>query len=96
MLPREQDIIRHHHERWDGQGYPDGLGGTEIPFLARIVSLADAYDAMTSNRVYRKALSHKIAVEEVKRNAWFQFDGNIVNAFLAFCDKIGDMPVHEG
>ncbi len=89
MLPREQAIIRHHHERWDGNGYPDGLKGKEIPFLARIVSLADAYDAMTSNRVYRGALSHEVAVEEIKRNAGFQFDSIIVKAFISLCGKNG-------
>lgn len=90
MLPREQAIIRHHHERWDGHGYPDGLADKEIPFLARIVSLADAYDAMTSNRVYRKALSHEVALDEIKRNAWYQFDGNIVRAFVAICERVGE------
>jgi HD-GYP domain-containing protein (c-di-GMP phosphodiesterase class II) len=90
MLPREQEIIRHHHERWDGRGYPDGLAGQDIPFLARIVSLADAYDAMTSDRVYRKGLSHEIAVDEIKKNAWHQFDGNIVRAFLTMCDRMGE------
>ena len=90
MLPQEKAIIRHHHERWDGLGYPDKLAGTNIPFLARIVSLADAYDAMTSNRVYRKALPHHVALEEIKRNAWYQFDGNIVKAFVALCEEKGD------
>jgi HD-GYP domain-containing protein (c-di-GMP phosphodiesterase class II) len=51
------EIARHHHERWDGEGYPDGLRGEEIPLLARIVAVADAYEAMTSDRPYRKALS---------------------------------------
>ena len=90
MLPREQAIIRHHHERWDGNGYPEGLAGKDIPFLARIVSLADAYDAMTSNRVYRKALSHDVALDEINRNAWYQFDGNIVRAFVAICERTGE------
>ncbi|NLH49765.1 MAG: response regulator [Myxococcales bacterium] len=90
MLPHEKAIIRHHHERWDGKGYPDGLAGRDIPFLARIVSLADAYDAMTSDRVYRKGLSHEVAVSEIKRNAWYQFDGNLSRAFLEMCERSGD------
>jgi putative nucleotidyltransferase with HDIG domain len=89
MVPREQTVIKHHHERWDGGGYPDGLKGKDIPFLARIISLADAYDAMTSNRVYRNALPHEKAVAEIERNAWTQFDGIIVKAFLTLCEKSG-------
>ncbi|MDP8224547.1 MAG: response regulator [Candidatus Lernaella stagnicola] len=85
MLPHEKAVIRHHHERWDGNGYPDGLAGRDIPYLARIVSLADAYDAMTSDRVYRKRLSHETALAEIKRNAWYQFDGNMVEAFFSIC-----------
>ncbi len=92
MLPHEKAIIRHHHERWDGKGYPDGLAGRDIPFLVRIVSLADAYDAMTSNRVYRNKLSHEVAAAEVERNAWYQFDGNLVKAFFRLCEKQKDHP----
>jgi putative two-component system response regulator len=75
-------IIRHHHERWDGSGYPDGLSGGEIPLLARILQIADVYDALTTNRPYRGALKESeawdILQEEVKRNWW---DGNIVREF---------------
>ena len=85
MVPQEKAIIRHHHERWDGKGYPDGLAGQDIPFLARIVSLADAYDAMTSDRVYRRKLSHEMALMEIERNADYQFDGNLVKSFLQLC-----------
>lgn len=90
MMPHEKAIIRYHHERWDGRGYPDGLAGRDIPFLARIVSLADAYDAMTSDRVYRRALSHAKAMAEIERNAWLQFDGNLVKAFFKLCERSGD------
>lgn len=90
MLPHEKAIIRHHHERWDGNGYPDNLKERDIPFLARIVSLADAYDAMTSDRMYRKGLSHEVARVELERNAWYQFDGNIVKAFVNLCDRKGE------
>ena len=74
-------IIRHHHERWDGAGYPDGLSGADIPIGARIICVADAFDAMTSDRPYRRAMSAEAAIEEVRRNSGSQFDPKIVNAF---------------
>ncbi len=67
-------IVRSHHERWDGKGYPDGLKGEEIPFEARIVAVADAFDAMTSRRAYRKALTFEEALKEIYENAGTQFD----------------------
>jgi response regulator RpfG family c-di-GMP phosphodiesterase len=79
--------VQHHHERWDGKGYPDGLKGTDIPRVARILSIADAYDAMTSNRAYRKALKHSVAIAEIKKHAGKQFDPEIVKAFLTGIDK---------
>lgn len=75
-------VIRHHHERWDGKGYPDGLKGEEIPLLARIVSVVDAYDAMTTDRVYRKALPEEKARAEIQRNAGSQFDPKVAEVFL--------------
>lgn len=75
-------IIRSHHERFDGKGYPDGLKGKNIPLEARIVALADAYDAMTSDRAYRAALPTEIAVEEIKFCSGTQFDPELVNLFL--------------
>jgi HD-GYP domain-containing protein (c-di-GMP phosphodiesterase class II) len=74
--------IHSHHERWDGKGYPLGLQGEEIPIMARILSVADAYDAMTSSRAYRRALEHSVAVAELKRCSGTQFDPSIVEAFL--------------
>jgi response regulator RpfG family c-di-GMP phosphodiesterase len=71
-----------HHERWDGKGYPLGLKKQEIPKVARILAVADAYDAMTSNRAYRRALKHEVAVEELKRCSRTQFDPEVVFAFL--------------
>ncbi len=74
-------MVRHHHERYDGKGYPDGLEGNHIPLGARILAVADTYDAMTSDRPYRKALSHQIAVKELESKARIQFDSKIVEAF---------------
>lgn len=71
-----------HHERWDGTGYPQGLKGTEIPILARILSIADAYDAMTGERCYRTRLTKEEALEEIRKNAGKQFDPKFVQIFL--------------
>jgi len=75
-------IIRSHHECFDGSGYPDGLKGNQIPLDVRIVTLADAYDSMTSNRAYRSALPSEIAIEEIKFCSGTQFDPELVNIFL--------------
>jgi putative nucleotidyltransferase with HDIG domain len=83
LSPEERAIIRHHHERWDGGGYPDGLSGQEIPLLARIVMVADAFDAMTSKRAYREAMSKSAALEELERNGGLQFDREVVSAFIS-------------
>ena len=74
--------IRHHHERWDGKGYPDGLSGERIPFLSRIIAVVDAFDAMTNDRSYRPAMTVSKAKEELKRCAGSQFDPFIVAEFL--------------
>lgn len=76
------DYILCHHERWDGKGYPQGLKGTQIPLLSRILAVADSYDAMVNDRYYRKALSHEAAIEELKRCSGTQFDPDIVKVFL--------------
>jgi response regulator RpfG family c-di-GMP phosphodiesterase len=82
MWADEQSIIRHHHERFDGKGYPDGLKGEEIPFLARILSVADVYDALTTDRSYRRRMPDHVAVKIIRENAGTQFDPKIVNIFL--------------
>lgn len=71
-----------HHERWDGSGYPRGLEGDKIPLLSRIIAVADAYDAMTSDRSYRKAMDKESAIEEIKKNTGTQFDPEVVAAFF--------------
>lgn len=81
--PLEQAIIRNHHERWDGKGYPDGLSGEKIPILSRILSVADAFDAMNSNRAYRKSLPFSVCINELERNSGTQFDPQIVEAAVS-------------
>ncbi|MPM13778.1 hypothetical protein SDC9_60137 [bioreactor metagenome] len=76
------DYILSHHERWDGKGYPRNLKGAQIPLLCRILAVADAYDAMTSDRVYRKALSKEEAIEELRKNSGSQFDPSLADLFL--------------
>lgn len=76
-------IIRAHHERLDGKGYPDNLGGEDIPFLARIICVADSFDAMTSDRPYRPRMQTEAAVAEIQRCEGSQFDSTVVKAFLA-------------
>ena len=79
------EYVLAHHERWDGLGYPKGLKGLEIPWQARIITIADAYDAMTSERPYRKALSKYAAIEEIRKNMGTQFDPNFAKVFI---DKV--------
>lgn len=76
------EYILAHHERWDGKGYPKGLAGEDIPLPSRIIAIADTYDAMTEDRVYRKALSEEEAVREIIANSGKQFDPQIVTLFL--------------
>ena len=75
-------FVLYHHERWDGDGYPTGRGGAEIPYGARVLAVVDAFDAMTSDRPYRRALPVEAAVEEVARCAGGQFDPAVARAFI--------------
>ena len=92
--PRVLGIVRSHHERMDGSGFPDGLAGENIPLEARIVAVADAYDAMTTNRAYRPSRGPADAVEELRRCSGAQFDEAVVQAFLRAHAGLTILPVH--
>ena len=77
------DWVLHHHERWDGNGYPDGIAGEDIPLGARIIFLAEVFDAMTYGRLYRAPLTRDEALAEVERCSGAQFDPRVVRAFFA-------------
>jgi putative nucleotidyltransferase with HDIG domain len=79
--------VYHHHEQFDGDGYPDGIKGTAIPLHARIIAIADTFDAMTSSRSYRKALSLRTALSELERNRGVQFDPDITDIFLEILNE---------
>jgi HD-GYP domain-containing protein (c-di-GMP phosphodiesterase class II) len=83
LLARVGLVVRASHERFDGGGYPDGLSGDQIPLAARIVSACDAFNAMTTDRSYRKAMSTEVAVAELRNNAGTQFDPLVVEALVA-------------
>ena len=87
FLKEEAEIARHHHERMDGSGYPDGLSGDAIPLAARIIAVADAFDAMRSARSYRPALPFAHALAELRRGAGVQFDREVVAAFCVWCES---------
>ena len=80
--------LKSHHERYDGKGYPEGLIGENIPISARIIAIADTYDAMTSDRAYRNALSHETAIEEINRCSGSQFDPPLAELFISISDEI--------
>lgn len=74
--------VRHHHERYDGKGYPDGISGDNIPLMSRIIALCDSYDAMINDRPYRKANSHEYAINEIIACSGTQFDPVLVDHFV--------------
>ena len=80
-------FAKHHHERYDGRGYPDGLKGEQIPLFSRIILIADTFDAMTSTRVYRKGLPYQVAFDELNEFAGSQFDPNLVKHFIKGMEK---------
>nr|WP_238480799.1 HD-GYP domain-containing protein [Desulforadius tongensis] len=87
FLGRALNVVRYHHERYDGGGYPEGLKGEDIPFEARIACIADAWDAMRSHRAYRRALSFNAAVLEMEKGAGTQFDPYMVKKFIRLVNK---------
>lgn len=78
------DVITHHHERWDGGGYPAGLAGSGIPYFARICAVIDTFDSMLTDRCYRKGLSYEDAIEELRMNSGTQLDPSLVEPFISF------------
>jgi HD-GYP domain-containing protein (c-di-GMP phosphodiesterase class II) len=98
FLHRALPIVEAHHEKWDGSGYPRGLKFEEIPLGARIFALVDAFDAMTSDRPYRRALSFEQALEQISRSAGTQFDPEVVRGFVELCEDAdkGRIFVGEG
>lgn len=87
LVEHVTDGTHYHHERYDGRGYPDGLKGEEIPLFGRIIGVADAFDAMTSNRVYRNHMDTDYVINEMKRGRGTQFDPNVLDAFFRLIDK---------
>lgn len=87
QLSGASEVVFGHHERWDGAGYPRGLAGEQIPVGARIFAIVDTYDAMTSDRCYRKGLPHHVAIEEIRSLAGKQYDPHIVETFLKLDEK---------
>ncbi|MCR4807057.1 MAG: HD domain-containing protein [Lachnospiraceae bacterium] len=87
LVEHVTDGTRYHHERYDGKGYPDGLKGEDIPLFGRIIGVADAFDAMTSNRVYRNHMDTDYVINEMKRGRGTQFDPNVLDAFFRLIDK---------
>ncbi|GGS42812.1 HD domain-containing phosphohydrolase [Deinococcus knuensis] len=87
LMPATLDVIRSHHERWDGQGYPDGLAGEAIPLPARIFAVCDVYDALTHVRPYKEAWSHEAAVAEIRAQSGTHFDPNVVEQFIALIES---------
>jgi putative two-component system response regulator len=94
FLKMASEIILGHHERWDGLGYPRGLAGEEIPLAARIVAIADVYDALSSNRVYRDAIPHEECVEMIREGAGRQFDPALVDVFLTLAEEFHDIALN--
>jgi len=96
LAPAATEVIRHHHERWDGYGYPAGLGGEEIPLAARVFSVADAYESMTANRPYRAAMSEGDALQIIKTNSGTVYDEEVVDVLLRVTTGgNGTTPTHE-
>jgi HD-GYP domain-containing protein (c-di-GMP phosphodiesterase class II) len=90
-LALARDIAFYHHEKWNGKGYPNGLKGESIPLSARIVAVADVYDALISKRPYKEPWSHQDAVSEITKDSGEQFDPIVVEAFISLSDKFNEI-----
>ena len=91
LVKYARQICRWHHERWDGRGYPDGLKGSEIPIAAQAVALADVYDALVSERVYKKAYSHETAVSMIENGECGMFNPDLMQCFRAEADSLNEI-----
>jgi putative two-component system response regulator len=91
ILAMAKEIVYTHHEKWDGTGYPEGLRGVNIPIAGRLVALVDVYDALTSRRVYREAISHEDAVALIVAGRGTHFDPAVVDAFLEISRVVGHL-----
>ena len=87
LIDHVKEVARSHHERYDGMGYPDGLKGEEIPLYARVIAIADCYDAMKSRRIYRNPLGDEVIYNEISRNCRSQFDPKIAGVFLKMLNE---------
>ena len=94
FLEQEIPAVRYHHEHMDGSGYPEGLAGSAIPLTARILAIADVFDALTSRRAYRDAVSREEALIELRKSAGMQFDPAVVHAFVHLADRMGEDLMH--
>jgi len=94
FLDQEIPAVRYHHERWDGKGYPEGISGASIPLTARVLAVADAFDAITSPRTFRNAKTCAEALGEIRRAAGAQFDPAVVEAFMLAADRLGSELMH--
>ena len=94
-LKEVASIIRHHHERYDGTGYPDGLSGEVIPKFARILAIADSYETLISNRIYRSALIVEDALKEIEKNAGTQFDPQLTKLFVGIMRSDSDIALPQ-
>jgi HD-GYP domain-containing protein (c-di-GMP phosphodiesterase class II) len=95
FLEQVKEIILHHHERYDGGGYPGGLEGDQIPVGARILAVVDAYSSMVSDRPYRQAITQEEAMEELRRCSGTQFDPDVVEGFIEIAEKSGSERIQE-
>jgi HD-GYP domain-containing protein (c-di-GMP phosphodiesterase class II) len=90
-LKEARNMAAYHHERWDGKGYPEGLSGEEIPLSARIMAIADVFDALISPRVYKDPFPFEVAISIIRENSGSQFDPKLIEAFLDSLDEVKEV-----